>query len=255
VLSQSINVRALRWAYEREELGVTAKAVLVTFAIHANERGYTWPGVERIASTWGMDRETVRRQIDALLVRRMIYSTKKRYGATGQVKAYRLPKITYESGGKSHPFENDGSGGKGRDKRGIRGGKSAPNIGIGNKQKPDDTRAHAHTREAAPPESSSSISVLNSQDAQKHPLWKNFSAFCKSRDGSPTLKGFTTWLRKQPAPSAKPSPQKKKTRFIAYEAALVASMERADREHGILQHGGFHFNRKGLTNDRPNAAA
>jgi Holliday junction resolvasome RuvABC ATP-dependent DNA helicase subunit len=116
-MSQSINFRALQWAYEQENLSVTAKAVLMTFAIHANERGYTWPGVDHIAFTWGMDRETVRRQIEALLVRRMIYHTKKRRGATGQVKVYRLPKITYESGGKSHPFENDESEGKARDKR------------------------------------------------------------------------------------------------------------------------------------------
>src|SRR5215831_19279225 len=129
-MSQSINFRAMQWAYEQDDLNVTAKAVLVTFAVHANERGYSWPGVERIASTWGMDRETVRRQIERLLVRRKIYRTKKRCGATGQVKVYRLPKITYESGGKRRCFEKNGSGGKARDKRGISGGKSAPNNRI-----------------------------------------------------------------------------------------------------------------------------
>src|SRR5262245_29052203 len=101
----------------------------MTFAMHANERGYTWPGVEHIASRWGMDRETVRRQIETLLVRRKIYRTKKRCGATGQVKVYRLPKNTYESSGKSHLFANDEGGGKARDKRGISRGKSAPNNG------------------------------------------------------------------------------------------------------------------------------
>src|SRR5437867_8790320 len=95
-MNQSIDLRALQWAYDQNDLSVTAKAVLVTFAMHANNQGYSWPGVERIAFTWGIDRETVRRQISVLLVRRLIYPTKKRYGATGQVKAYRLPKITYE---------------------------------------------------------------------------------------------------------------------------------------------------------------
>jgi len=82
-MNQSINLRALQWAYDQNDLGVTAKAVLVTLAMHANDQGYSWPGVERIASTWGMDRETVRRQIEALLGRRMIHRTKKRRGSTG----------------------------------------------------------------------------------------------------------------------------------------------------------------------------
>jgi hypothetical protein len=47
----------------------------------------------------------------------------------------------------------------------------------------------------APP--SSSISVLNLEDAKKHPLWNQFKAYCESMGGSPTLKGFRTWLRSQ----------------------------------------------------------
>src|SRR5437762_7264100 len=118
-MSQSINIRALQWAYDQNDLRVTAKAVLITFAMHANPKGYTWPGVERIASTWGMDRETVRRQINTLLVRRLIYRTKEKCGATGQVKVYRLPKLAYESGGKCRPFVNRQSGDKAGHKRGI----------------------------------------------------------------------------------------------------------------------------------------
>lgn len=131
---QSINFRAAGWAYEQEGLSVTAKAVLVSFAIHSNQHGYSWPGADRIASTWGMDRETVRRQIRDLLAKRKIFRTKKRRGATGQVKVYRLPKITYERGGKSHPFENDKSEGKARDKRRTSGGKSSTNKGTRNKE-------------------------------------------------------------------------------------------------------------------------
>src|SRR4051794_26198870 len=99
-MSQSINIRAFQWAYDQNDLSRTAKVVLMTFAIHANDQGYSYPSVEFIASRWGMDRDTVRRQIEVLLVRRLIYRTKKRRGATGQVKVYRLPRITYESGGK-----------------------------------------------------------------------------------------------------------------------------------------------------------
>jgi regulator of replication initiation timing len=58
--SQSINVPRLRGAYEQKGLRVTAKATLISFAIHADEGGSAWPSVERIASTWNMDRETAR---------------------------------------------------------------------------------------------------------------------------------------------------------------------------------------------------
>ena len=101
---QSINIPAVQWAYAQKDLSVTAKAVLMTFAIHSDERGYSWPAVDRIASTWGMDRDTVRRQIDELLVRRLLRPTKKRCGSTKQVKVYRLPKNTYERGGKCPPL-------------------------------------------------------------------------------------------------------------------------------------------------------
>jgi Helix-turn-helix domain len=117
IRNQSISFRALQWAYAQDDLALTAKAVLVSFAIHCNERGYSWPGVDRIASTWRMHRDTVRRQIEVLLDRRLLRRTKKRRGATGQVKVYQLPKNTYESGTRCHPFENDGSEGKAPYKR------------------------------------------------------------------------------------------------------------------------------------------
>jgi hypothetical protein len=189
-----MNFRAVQWAYEQDDLKVTAKATLMSFAMHANERGYTWPGVERIASTWGMDRETVRRQIDALLVRRLIRPTKKRCGATGQVKVYRLPKIAYESGGKCRPFENDESGGKARDKRGISGGKSAPN--------------NEHDEQGTKKNSSGFVfegHQHQNQPARDHIKWPEFVAYCASQkgkrtkdgrthDGIPRDDGFWKWL-------------------------------------------------------------
>jgi len=170
---------------------VTAKAVLITLAIHANESGYTWPGVERIASAWGMDRETVRRQVEALLVRRKIYRTKQRRGATGQVKVYRLPKITYESGGKA------------RDKRGISGGKSTPNN--------DNNRTTNKYHDASKPLGNStpvarangspkSISSFfeghqnQNQPVPNHVKWPEFAAWCRSKGGTPTETGFWKWL-------------------------------------------------------------
>jgi hypothetical protein len=203
---QWINFRAFQWAYGQDDLNVTTKVVLIALAIHANERGYTWPGVERIASTWGMDRETVRRQIEALIVRRKIYRTKKRCGATGQVKVYRLPRITYESGGKSNSFEKDGSGGKARDKRGISGGKSVPNNRIIEERKKNHDASKAlrnSTPLASANGSPKSVSHFfeghqnQDQPVQNHVKWVEFAAWCRRTGGQPTEKGFWTWWRKQ----------------------------------------------------------
>ena len=177
-MSQSINIRALQWAYDQDDLARTAKVVLVTFAIHANAKGYTWPGVERIASTWGMDRETVRRQLAVLLVRRLIYRTKKRRGATGQVKVYRLPKITYESGGKCRPFGNHESGDKAGHKRGISGGESTPN--------------NEHDEQRTKKNSSGFVfegHQHQNESAQNHIKWPEFVAYCRSQKGKPAKDG------------------------------------------------------------------
>jgi len=108
-------------------MSIAEKAVLVSFAEHADHRGYSWPSVDRIAFTWSIDRRTVRRAIWALLVRHSLRPTRKRYGTTGQVRVYRLPKVTYESGGKMHRFENDRSGHKADTKGTISGGEMTPN--------------------------------------------------------------------------------------------------------------------------------
>jgi len=106
------------------------------------------------------------------------------------------------------------------------------------KKKNDDTRAPARTRETrttVPPSSqssSSSNSVLNLEAAQMHPLWRQFKAFCTNRNGLPTLKGFTTWLKSQPSlPKSKSS----LTNNDAYEALLRSSQARADAE--VVSHG------------------
>jgi hypothetical protein len=106
------NWRAMDWAYEQTGLTAAEKGVLMCFASHADKDGYSWPGVDHIASTWSLDRKTVRRAIQALLVRHSLRPTKKRRGTTGQVKVYRLPKSTYESGGKCPPFKTTKAGRK-----------------------------------------------------------------------------------------------------------------------------------------------
>lgn len=72
------------------------------------------------------------------------------------------------------------------------------------KKRNDDTRTRASDdvkQEPAIESSSSSILVLNLEEAKKHPYWKKFCAYCEARNGLPTLKGFNTWLKKQPPPT------------------------------------------------------
>jgi hypothetical protein len=211
---QSINLHAVRWAYAQEDLSAPAKAVLVTFAIHSNDRGYSWPGVDRIASTWRMHRDTVRRQIAVLLVRRLLHPTKKRCGETGQVKVYRLPKITYESGTKCHPFENDESEAKAPHKRRTSGTELGPNNGMMNKEHHhhDELITLGASIPATPSNASTSSSFFveghqkhQSQPSRDHIKWPEYAAYCISQkakrgadgrvhDGIPTEKGFWKWM-------------------------------------------------------------
>jgi len=96
-----------------------------------------------------------------------------------------------------------------------------------NDDKPARAREVATSAAATTTTTSSSIS-----DAEKHPYWKQFKRFCESGSGSPTVKGFNTWLKSQPPspPTRKSSSQKGTKVPAAYAAALRASMEQADKE-------------------------
>jgi len=119
------NTLALQWALDQDDLPTGTKAVLVTFAAHANEGGESWPSVQLIASKWKMDRDTVRAAVRHLIANKLITDTGKKAGTTGQVKVYRLPEG--ESGGRRHRFDEDEAGGEAGDKRRITGGEFAPN--------------------------------------------------------------------------------------------------------------------------------
>jgi hypothetical protein len=70
-----------------------------------------------------------------------------------------------------------------------------------------DRGAPTRTREAAAAGNSKiSSSDLSLEEAEKHPLWKEFEAYCKSKNGSPNLKGFNTWLKSQSSRNGAPKP-------------------------------------------------
>lgn len=102
--SQSVNIRAVQWALYQPLPGL-AKAVLYEYAIHANQRGYSYPSIDRIAFRCRTSRASIRRQIKTLLVRRLLLPTKKCFGDTHQIRAYRLPKVTRQSGSWRSPLE------------------------------------------------------------------------------------------------------------------------------------------------------
>jgi hypothetical protein len=83
--------------------------------------------------------------------------------------------------------------------------------------------------------SSSSDLVSDLKEAEKHPHWKKFKAFCASRDGLPNPKGFKTWLKSQPPPKPKPCKSSSNGANPRYEALLRASEAKHDREAGITQ--------------------
>jgi hypothetical protein len=97
---------ALQWAFDCDKTETSAeRLVLLQFANHADDRGYTWPSVEFIGSVCHLHRDTVAGAIEALIAKKAVFRTKKRRGSTGQVKVYRMPKCTYESHLKTGTFE------------------------------------------------------------------------------------------------------------------------------------------------------
>jgi hypothetical protein len=110
------NFKAVAWALETDKVRSKAeRAVLVSLAAPADERGYTWPGKGSMASTWFMHHETVAGVIKALLVRRVISLTRQRRGDTKQVEVYRLPKCARSSNERrleTEPFKKAKDSGK-----------------------------------------------------------------------------------------------------------------------------------------------
>jgi hypothetical protein len=59
------------------------------------------------------------------------------------------------------------------------------------KQNDNNTLGVTNTFRASVAAKKSSSSILSLEEAQKHPEWKTYEAWCES----PTLKGFNTWLK------------------------------------------------------------
>jgi hypothetical protein len=240
VSEQYINLKALRWARE-QDLPKTEKLVLVEYAIPANDKGYSYPSIENIASTWSMDRETVRRAREVLLVRRKLFRTKKTVGETGRVKVFRLPKPAYENGGQCRPFEKKVIDGKSGDKRRINGGQSTMNKeeGIKNnsgKKAEDNSLSSLGNGPLAGPLRSVFSSLSSRKEERQEPTWLyEIRGMYPGTTVDKDLKQIEEWARKK---------KKEFTRDLALNALRRNPPKKPGQRAGYLYHGKFIGNKE-----------
>ncbi len=195
--------QALQFALDCDKCeSVAEKIVLVEYANHADDRGYSWPSLKFIASVWRTHPARLRRARGSIIAKKLLFRTKKRRGSTHQNKVFRMPKCTYERGAQSPPFEKQQRGHKGGDKRAIRGSQSPTNLDPDN-LKPistDNTLRVASTTGVQPNgEVSKSLDEVYQyqkqlRSARDHVKWPEFSEWCHSKRGAPTEEGFWKWL-------------------------------------------------------------
>jgi hypothetical protein len=200
---------ALRFALDCDKCeSVAEKIVLIEYANHADDRGYSWPSLKFIASAWRTHRVRLRRARDSIIEKKLLFRTKKRCGATRQNKVFRMPKCTYKRGTESTTFKNDKGGYKGVDKGSIRGSKSTTNPDTDNHESIsiDNTLRVASTAgEQLNGELSKSFVEKYQYQKQNsiprdHVKWPEFAGWCRSKrdkrglPGAPTEEGFWKWL-------------------------------------------------------------
>jgi hypothetical protein len=196
--------QALQFALDCDKVASEAeRIVLVEYANHADERGYSWPSLKFIASRWHSHPARLRRARELVIGRGLLFRTKKRRGFTGQKKVFRMPKCTYERGRSELPFEKRQRGRKGGDKGAIRGPESPTNLDTDNPKPPsgDNTLGVITTTGKQTNAQISDWSSGNHQyqdtPARDHIKWPEFTAYCDSKHGTPTEEGFWTWLSRQ----------------------------------------------------------
>jgi len=88
-----VSVKAISWAWEQQGLTHCEKLVLLALADHADDEGFCWPGVTRVAKKCGMSERGVRGAIKSMAsVKHSLISIQRRFGNGGvqQSNLYRL---------------------------------------------------------------------------------------------------------------------------------------------------------------------
>jgi hypothetical protein len=236
---QSVNIRALQWALEQGGLSAPAKEVLMILAIHSDDRGYSWPSLDRIAFISGLDSKTVRRQIDELLVRGKIRRTIERRGKTKQVKVFRLPKITWERRALCPPLKNDEREAKTGHKAGERRALCPPNKEQRIKNNPSEKNAFGTSvpscedkaLERRRPISSFSSSLSSPKEETQEPAWfEEIRAKYPGTTVEGDLKRIEKWARKK---------GKEFTRDLALNALRRNPPKKPGQREGYSYHGKF----------------
>jgi hypothetical protein len=192
-----INHQALEWAWHCDKVNSTAERItLVSYAKHCDERGYSGVSVRHIASTWHSHHITISLARDRLISARLLHETKIRRGQTRQTKVYRLPKIAWVSG--------LGIAASKKTKRSVSGQKAV------SKRSPSDHEQLITDKEQKnqyPPtplkrgdgsfSSSFNQNQNQNQSARDHPKWPEYAAYCASKGGPTSDKGFWTWRSRQ----------------------------------------------------------
>lgn len=186
----------------------TERVVLIEYANHADDRGYTWPSKRFIASVCRLHHATVARATDALIAKKLIFRTKKRRGNTRQVEVFRMPKCTYESGLQSDASKSTQSVGKASHKRRISGLLYDTNLDTDNHESISTDNALGVASTAGGQLNSELSKSLvekyqyqkQNQIARDHVKWPEFAGWCRSKrdkrglPGAPTEEGFWKWL-------------------------------------------------------------
>jgi len=240
-----INVKAVAWAFETDKVhSKEERAVLLSLAAPADERGYTWPGKGNMASTWFMHHETVANVIKALLVRRALFPTKKRRGDTRQVEVYRLPKCarsSYERCLQTEPSANDKDSPKVRERfgKGIFKPTGTKEQGIKNnseKKAEDDSLLSLGNGPLAVPIGSFFSSLASPKEERQEPAW-----FYEIRGMYPgttvdkDLKQIEEWARKN---------RKEFNRDLALNALRRNPPKKPGQSDGYVYQGKFIGNKK-----------
>jgi Helix-turn-helix domain len=201
--------QARKWADDQRPRTAMCKWILLSLAHFANKHGESWPGLDSLVEYSLASKNTVKAAIKILIEDKEIFDTGKRRGETGRVPVYQLPLNETSNGpvmGQQWASNETKSGP-------IVIGESVPIPDPGSLNHIDDGKSW--DPKLAPPahmKSSSSISLDWIKEAEKDPFWPEYLRFCKSRNGSPTRKGWETWRAKQVVvkPSAPKKPKKVK---------------------------------------------
>jgi hypothetical protein len=195
--TQHVNREVMLWALEEARCAnASEQLVLAILVFHANSDGYTWPSLSLISSQSKLDIRTVRRCIASLLANHAIFRTKNRYGKTGQVQEYRLPRCTRRRGAKMHSLENpkeDIKTGESRTQSRTQSSALLPREHRTWNKEHGTYHGDARLNGNGPHELSA---------AKQHWAWPEFLAYCRRINGKPgnaTVQGFNTWLNNRPS--------------------------------------------------------